>query len=150
MGGAVKLDLDFRIELQYSDELDPPTFEIRQAQEKLEYLLSTVKHPLALKQFLGLIANAPTHNSATRWYVWKGKTGRGKGQFHSSLRFVLQSSRVSNELIVLTVRFRDTHDKYERYRYHFCSSNHRVRWYSKIVGSTRSTRCDKKSYYNHD
>jgi superfamily I DNA/RNA helicase len=111
----MKMDLDFRIELQYSDDLDPPTNEIRRAQEKLEYLLSTVKHPLALKQFLGLIANAPTHNSATRWYVWKGKTGRGKGQFHSSLRFVLQSSRVSNELIVLTVRFRDTHDKYEQY-----------------------------------
>ena len=115
MGGAVKLDLDFRIELQYSDELDPPTFEIRQAQEKLEYLLSMVKHPLALNQFLGLIPNAPTHNSATRWYVWKGQTGRGKGQFYSSLRFVLQSSRVSNELIVLTVRFRNTHDKYEQF-----------------------------------
>ena len=115
MGGAVKLDLDFRIEVQYSDELDPPTYEIRQAQEKLEYLLSTVKHPLALNQFLGLIPNAPTHKSATRWYVWKGQTGRGKGQFHSGLRFVLQSSRVSNELIVLTVRFRDTHDKYEQF-----------------------------------
>jgi hypothetical protein len=115
MGGAVKLDLDFRIELQYSDELDPPTYEIRQAQEKLENLLSTVKHPLALNQFLGLIPNAPIHNSATRWYVWKGQTGRGKGQFYSSLRFVLQSSRVSNELIVLTVRFRNTHDKYEQY-----------------------------------
>jgi hypothetical protein len=111
----VKLDLDFRIELQYSDDLDPPTIEIRQAQEKLEYLLSTVKHPLALKQFLGRIPNHPTHNSSNSWYVWKGQTGRGKGQFFSGLRFVLQSSRVSNDLIVLMVRFRDTHDKYERF-----------------------------------
>ena len=105
------LENPFKVELQFSDELETLTPELGRAQAKLADLVSSVKHPDALGEFLVRAKDTPTNSNSFSWWVWKGTTGKAKNP--SGLRFVLQWNRVSNELVVLTVRFRGFHDKYD-------------------------------------
>mgnify|MGYP002628028446 CR=1 FL=1 len=99
----------FKVELRFSDELETLTPELRDAQAKLADLVSSVKHPGALGDFLVRMEGVPVNRTSSSWWVWKGTTGKEKN-IHG-LRFFLQWNRLSNDLLVLTVRFRGRKDK---------------------------------------
>jgi hypothetical protein len=104
---------EFRVELQYSDELEPPSDELLRAQNKLEKLVAAVKHPYGLTQFLFPIQNAPNVSGSISWWVWKGSTGRGRKRSFSGSRFVIQRTQISEAFTILLVRFRGPHELYE-------------------------------------
>jgi hypothetical protein len=108
------MESNFKVEIQYSDDLDTPTKELVQMQNRLEGLLANVKHPAGLYQFLTPIRDArKTTNSSISWWVWKGSTGRLRKRSFSASRFVFQLSRISENLVILLVRYRGNHDIYE-------------------------------------
>ena len=110
------MDNEFRVELQFANDLDPPSREQLHAQIKLEGLLASIKHPYGLNQFLAPIRNVDQVNSSTSWVVWKGSTGRTGKQSNSGSRFIIQKTCVSDNQIILLVRFRGNHDDYQ-YQY---------------------------------
>ena len=103
----------FRVELQYSDELEPLSVELDRAQKKLEGLVADVKHPYGLTQFLFPIQNAPNVSGSISWWVWKGSTGRGRKRSFSGSRFVIQRTQISDAFTILLVRYRGPHDIYQ-------------------------------------
>ena len=107
------MESNFKVELQYSDELEPPSDEILRAQNKLEELVADVKHPYGLTQFLFPIQNAPNVSGSISWWVWKGSTGRGRKRSFSGSRFVIQRTQISDAFTILLVRFRGPHELYE-------------------------------------
>ena len=107
------MESNFKVELQYSDELEPPSDELLRAQNKLEKLVADVKHPYGLTQFLVPIKAMQNVSGSNSWHVWKGSTGRTRRRSFSASRFVIQRTQVSDDLVILLVRYRGPHEIYE-------------------------------------